>query len=143
MACRVIFSSRLLRLRRDLGRRRFHVSSLAPSAAPRLFAHPSRLPSSCEVCASRSGRWGGRGSRYSTTSSTSGDGGDGESGEEGGEEGEEEEVVGGVHQQYALAPISVPDTFPEVPVLPISRNPIFPKFVKMLEVRGHIGFHGD
>lgn len=39
-----------------------------------------------------------------------------------------------VVKQYAIAPVSVPDKFPELPVLPISRNPIFPRFVKMLEV---------
>ena len=39
-----------------------------------------------------------------------------------------------VVKQYAVAPLSIPDRFPEVPVLPISRNPIFPRFVKMLEV---------
>ena len=41
----------------------------------------------------------------------------------------------GSYQQNALAPLSIPDVFPVVPVLPISRNPIFPKFVKILEVR--------
>lgn len=46
----------------------------------------------------------------------------------------------GSHQQNALAPVSIPDVFPVVPVLPISRNPIFPKFVKILEVRrGQLG----
>lgn len=39
-------------------------------------------------------------------------------------------------QQHAIAPVSIPDIFPEVPVLPVSRNPLFPKFVKLLEVRG-------
>ena len=37
-------------------------------------------------------------------------------------------------KQYAVAPVTIPDKFPEVPVLPITRNPIFPRFVKMLEV---------
>ena len=37
-------------------------------------------------------------------------------------------------KQYAVAPVTIPERFPEVPVLPISRNPIFPRFVKMLEV---------
>lgn len=37
-------------------------------------------------------------------------------------------------KQYAVAPVSIPDRYPEVPVLPISRNPIFPRFVKMVEV---------
>lgn len=44
-----------------------------------------------------------------------------------------------VVKQYAVAPVSIPDRFPEVPVLPISRNPIFPRFVKMLEVSLHAG----
>ena len=34
----------------------------------------------------------------------------------------------------ALAQIGVPDNFPEVPILPVLRNPIFPKFVKLIEV---------
>ena len=36
----------------------------------------------------------------------------------------------------AVAAVTVPEVFPEVPVIPISRNPIFPRFVKMLEVSG-------
>ena len=67
---------------------------------------------------------------------------------EGGEEkpaGEEQESTGDgslglmtpIVKQYALAPMSIPDRFPEVPVLPISRHPIFPRFVKMLEVCLH------
>ena len=77
---------------------------------------------------------------YSTSSSGEG-GEEGESGEEESEEGEGSEkeddtIQGSLHQQYALAPVSIPDIFPEVPVLPISRNPIFPKFVKLLEVSG-------
>jgi hypothetical protein len=43
-------------------------------------------------------------------------------------------LISPIVKQYALAPMSVPDRFPEVPVLPISRHPIFPRFVKMLEV---------
>ena len=46
-----------------------------------------------------------------------------------------------VVKQYAVAPVSIPDRFPEVPVLPISRNPIFPRFVKMLEVSLHAEVH--
>ena len=55
--------------------------------------------------------------------------------ESGGEEHEDEmslEAI--VPKQHAIAPVSVPDNFPEVPILAISRNPIFPRFVKMLEV---------
>ena len=34
----------------------------------------------------------------------------------------------------ALAPITIPDVLPEIPVLAVSRNPLFPRFVKMVEV---------
>ena len=35
----------------------------------------------------------------------------------------------------ALAPVTVPKWLPEVPVLAMNRNPVFPRFVKMIEVR--------
>ncbi|KAL5005304.1 hypothetical protein ScPMuIL_018760 [Solemya velum] len=34
----------------------------------------------------------------------------------------------------ALTAMAVPDIFPKVPVISISRNPVFPRFVKMIEV---------
>ena len=34
----------------------------------------------------------------------------------------------------ALSPMTVPDFFPHVPLLAISRNPVFPKFIKMIEI---------
>lgn len=34
----------------------------------------------------------------------------------------------------ALAPLQIPDFLPRVPVIAISRNPLFPLFIKMLEV---------
>jgi len=37
--------------------------------------------------------------------------------------------------QGALASTAVPEVFPVVPVIPVQRNPVFPRFVKMLEVR--------
>ena len=101
---------------------------------------PSRFPSHCE----RWGReWSGRRYVYCRLYSTSGSGEGGEGEEEGSEEEEGSGGLGGdevqsmTRQQYtlALAPVAIPDIFPEVPVLPISRHPIFPKYVKMLEVR--------
>ncbi len=71
----------------------------------------------------------------------------GEGGEEGEKEGEREgesdgeggtgleALIPAAARQHAIAPVSVPENFPEVPVLPVSRNPIFPRFVRMLEVR--------
>lgn len=34
----------------------------------------------------------------------------------------------------ALAPFAVPENYPTVPVIPLYRNPVFPKFVKLVEV---------
>ena len=34
----------------------------------------------------------------------------------------------------ALSPMTVPDYFPNVPLLAVSKNPVFPKFIKMIEV---------
>ena len=34
----------------------------------------------------------------------------------------------------AIATISIPDTLPKVPLLVLNRNPMFPRFVKMVEV---------
>ena len=83
-------------------------------------------------------------------SSSSSGGDEGEGGEEkpAGEGQESAEGDGSlglitpIVKQYALAPVSIPERFPEVPVLPISRHPIFPRFVKMLEVclHGKINF---
>lgn len=87
----------------------------------------------------------------SSLSGSSDDGGDTETDEEGDSDfdedgsGEEEDegalgLEGVAHSHLqAVTTISVPEIFPEVPVIPISRNPIFPKFVKMLEVCGMAG----
>ncbi|XP_062620943.1 lon protease homolog, mitochondrial-like isoform X1 [Saccostrea cucullata] len=37
--------------------------------------------------------------------------------------------------QYLPTPLTVPDYFPRVPVLAVNRNPVFPKFSKMLEIK--------
>ena len=34
----------------------------------------------------------------------------------------------------ALTPLQIPEVFPKVPVIAINRNPVFPRFVKMIEV---------
>lgn len=37
----------------------------------------------------------------------------------------------------ALTSMAVPEVFPNVPLIAINRNPVFPNFVKMIEVRLH------
>ena len=68
--------------------------------------------------------------------------GEGEGEESGAESGGEEsdvdemslEAINPISHQHAIASVAIPDNLPEVPVLAVTRNPIFPKFVKMLEV---------
>lgn len=50
-------------------------------------------------------------------------------------ESKEEEEDFEIGASQALSPVTVPDKFPNIPVLAIGRNPLFPRFVKMLEVR--------
>ena len=35
----------------------------------------------------------------------------------------------------ALSALTVPDVFPNVPIIAVNRNPVFPKFIKMIEVK--------
>ncbi|KAK0156060.1 Lon protease, mitochondrial [Merluccius polli] len=77
--------------------------------------------------------YGNRGS-----ASFSGDGG-GESSGSGGEEGAGDGGGGGAPygepQVTALTPMMVPDVFPNVPLIAVSRNPVFPRFIKIIEVK--------
>lgn len=69
--------------------------------------------------------------------------GAGFSGEDGGERsgsgGEESGGDGGEPyngpQMTALTPMMVPEVFPNVPLIAVSRNPVFPRFIKIIEVR--------
>lgn len=64
-------------------------------------------------------------------------------GEDGGDSagsgGEESGGDGGVPyngpQMTALTPMMVPEVFPNVPLIAVSRNPVFPRFIKIIEVR--------
>eukprot|EP00064_Thunnus_orientalis_P001077 superscaffoldBa00000067_g1078 len=70
--------------------------------------------------------------------------GAGFSGEDGGDSsgsggGEESGGDGGVSyngaQMTALTPMMVPEVFPNVPLIAVSRNPVFPRFIKIIEVK--------
>lgn len=68
--------------------------------------------------------------------------GAGFSGEDGGENaasggdesGDGESPYSGT-QMTALTPMMVPEVFPNVPLIAVSRNPVFPRFIKIIEVR--------
>jgi len=38
------------------------------------------------------------------------------------------------YNMAALTTTTVPEHFPNIPVIAISRNPVFPRFIKMIEV---------
>ncbi|XP_034387164.1 lon protease homolog, mitochondrial [Cyclopterus lumpus] len=64
------------------------------------------------------------------------------SGQDGGDSagsgGEESGGDGGVPygpQMTALTPMMVPEVFPNVPLIAVSRNPVFPRFIKIIEVK--------
>uniref|UniRef100_A0A8D0AGI2 Lon protease homolog, mitochondrial n=1 Tax=Sander lucioperca TaxID=283035 RepID=A0A8D0AGI2_SANLU len=69
--------------------------------------------------------------------------GAGFSGEDGGDSagsgGEESGGDGGAPysgpQMTALTPMMVPEVFPNVPLIAVSRNPVFPRFIKIIEVK--------
>uniref|UniRef100_A0A8D3D3L2 Lon protease homolog, mitochondrial n=1 Tax=Scophthalmus maximus TaxID=52904 RepID=A0A8D3D3L2_SCOMX len=69
--------------------------------------------------------------------------GAGFSGEDGGDSAgsgaEESGGDGGVPyngpQMTALTPMMVPEVFPNVPLIAVSRNPVFPRFIKIIEVK--------
>lgn len=44
-------------------------------------------------------------------------------------------IPGNGPQMTALTPMMVPEVFPNVPLIAVSRNPVFPRFIKIIEVR--------
>nr|XP_057929870.1 lon protease homolog, mitochondrial [Doryrhamphus excisus] len=60
----------------------------------------------------------------------------GESGGSGGEEsGGDDGAAYAGPQMTALTPMMVPEVFPNVPLIAVSRNPVFPRFIKIIEVK--------
>lgn len=44
-------------------------------------------------------------------------------------------IPGNGPQMTALTPMMVPEVFPNVPLIAVSRNPVFPRFIKIIEVK--------
>ncbi|XP_027272634.1 LOW QUALITY PROTEIN: lon protease homolog, mitochondrial isoform X2 [Cricetulus griseus] len=68
----------------------------------------------------------------------SGGGGGGGGGDESSEGGAEDGAAAGGGDGpvvTALAPMTVPDVFPHLPLIAITRNPVFPRFIKIVEVK--------
>ncbi|KAJ3598935.1 hypothetical protein NHX12_032898 [Muraenolepis orangiensis] len=79
---------------------------------------------------------------YGNQGSASGSGGESSAsgGESSGSGGEDSGGDGGAMpysepQMTALTPMMVPDVFPNVPLIAVSRNPVFPRFIKIIEVK--------
>lgn len=97
--------------------------------------------------ASLTDRWSGGGSAGSggltggcQTRSVFGNRSSGFSGEDGAESSGTADGDGGDEapdsppQMSALTPMLVPEVFPNVPLIAVNRNPVFPRFIKIIEV---------
>ncbi|XP_041086688.1 lon protease homolog, mitochondrial [Polyodon spathula] len=71
------------------------------------------------------------GNRNGGGSAFSGDDGAESGGSSGGEEGGD----GVAPSMTALTTMSVPEVFPNVPLIAVTRNPVFPRFIKIIEVK--------
>ncbi|KAK6468251.1 lon protease-like protein [Huso huso] len=74
------------------------------------------------------------GSRNSGGSAFSGDDGAESGGSSGGEEGGDG-GEGAAQSMTALTTMLVPEVFPNVPLIAVTRNPVFPRFIKIIEVK--------
>uniref|UniRef100_A0A8C1NHW7 Lon protease homolog, mitochondrial n=1 Tax=Cyprinus carpio TaxID=7962 RepID=A0A8C1NHW7_CYPCA len=104
----------------------------ARSRAPRRESSRSKMAAHMRAwrsygAASRSASSGGGFSGEDGGESSAGSAGDEESG------GDEGPYV--PPQMTALAPMLVPEVFPNVPLVAVNRNPVFPRFIKIIEVR--------
>ncbi|KAF0042659.1 hypothetical protein F2P81_006191 [Scophthalmus maximus] len=88
------------------------------TAAPRLYVIPDRMFGNQASGAGFSGEDGGD-SAGSGAEESGGDGG----------------VPYNGPQMTALTPMMVPEVFPNVPLIAVSRNPVFPRFIKIIEVK--------
>ncbi|XP_061834420.1 lon protease homolog, mitochondrial [Nerophis lumbriciformis] len=96
--------------------------------------HSGLLTSTCRPFAGQDRDFGNRASG----ANFSGEDDDGQGGGSGGEEsggGDEGAAAYAAPQMTALTPMMVPEVFPNVPLVAVSRNPVFPRFIKIIEVK--------
>uniref|UniRef100_A0A674PI92 Lon protease homolog, mitochondrial n=1 Tax=Takifugu rubripes TaxID=31033 RepID=A0A674PI92_TAKRU len=87
-----------------------------PSARPRPFVMQARMFVSS-----------GSGADFSGEDDAESPAGEGSVGDGG--------IPGNGPQMTALTPMMVPEVFPNVPLIAVSRNPVFPRFIKIIEVK--------
>ncbi|KAH0625719.1 hypothetical protein JD844_033922, partial [Phrynosoma platyrhinos] len=110
-----------------------------PSAAagPRwgLWAPPAAAASPPRFLLLRGGGGSGGGSSGEGLEGSEGGGLPGSGEEGGGDGGGPGSDSGGPPVVTALAPLMVPEHVPQVPLIAVARNPVFPRFIKILEVK--------
>lgn len=72
---------------------------------------------------------------FGNQASGAGFSGEDSAGSGGEESGGDEGAPYGGPQMTALTPMLVPEVFPNVPLIAVNRNPVFPRFIKIIEVR--------
>ena len=70
----------------------------------------------------------------SSSFSSSNDGKNQNNDDNGGHESSDNTVPVVIQAGNPLMPVEVPENYPIVPLIPVSRHPLFPKFIKMLEI---------
>jgi len=70
----------------------------------------------------------------SSSSSSSNDGKNPNNSDDGANEPADSAVPVVIQAGNPLMPVEVPENYPIVPLIPVSRHPLFPKFIKMLEI---------
>ncbi|KAG5850812.1 hypothetical protein ANANG_G00086400 [Anguilla anguilla] len=147
LAAKRLYSTHGASSKPSIGRGRFS-NSIASLTGARRFAYPSKWYKVSSVWAGetdigcrnlinsnqRRYLFGNRGSGGSSFPGEDGEGSSGSGGEEAGDGGD-----GGAAyappQMTALTPMLVPEVFPNVPLIAVSRNPVFPRFIKIIEVK--------
>ncbi|XP_072246322.1 lon protease homolog, mitochondrial [Leuresthes tenuis] len=109
------------------------------SAGLRRWVRVAALPFAYNgLFSSTFGSFGVQGRMYGNRASASGFSGE-DGGDSAGSGGEESGGDGGAPytgpQMTALTPMMVPEVFPNVPLIAVSRNPVFPRFIKIIEVK--------
>jgi len=72
--------------------------------------------------------------KSSSSFSSSNDGKNQNNDDEGGNDSADSTVPVVIQAGNPLMPVEVPENYPIVPLIPVSRHPLFPKFIKMLEI---------